>query len=69
VLSGTIGTNSGERPEKKGGLRQPGSMWVYSAKHAHDAWTGDGEAVLQIQYTGSGGIDCVNPVDDPRKVR
>ena len=67
VISGNIGTNGGETPEKKGGLLQP--MWVYPAKHAHYAWTGDGEAVLQVQYTGPGGIEYVNPADDPRKVR
>ncbi len=69
VISGNIGTNGGEKPEKKGGLLQPGSMWVYPAKHAHYAWTGDGEAVLQVQYTGPGGIEYINPADDPRKVR
>ena len=29
VIIGNIGTNSGEKPEKVGGLLQPGSMWVY----------------------------------------
>ena len=42
-------------------------MWVYPAKHAHYAWTGDGEAILQVQYTGPGGIEYINPADDPRK--
>lgn len=69
VISGNIGTNAGEKPEKKGDLLKPGSMWVYPAKHAHYAWTGDGEAVLQVQYTGPGGIEYVNPADDPRKTR
>jgi quercetin dioxygenase-like cupin family protein len=67
VISGNIGTNSGEESEKKGDLLKPGSMWVYPAKHAHYAWTGDGEAILQVQYTGPGGIEYVNPADDPRK--
>jgi quercetin dioxygenase-like cupin family protein len=67
VITGKIGTNSGEKPEKKGDLLKPGSMWVYPAKHAHYAWTGDGEAILQVQYTGPGGIEYVNPADDPRK--
>ena len=67
VISGNIGTNAGEKPEKKGDLLKPGAMWVYPAKHAHYAWTGDAEAVLQVQYTGPGGIDYVNPADDPRK--
>ena len=67
VISGNIGTNAGEKPEKKGGFLQPGTMWVYPAKHAHYAWTGDQEAILQVQYIGPEGIDYVNPEDDPRK--
>jgi quercetin dioxygenase-like cupin family protein len=69
VISGQIGTNSGEKPEKRGDLLKPGSMWVYPAKHAHFAWTGPEEAVLQVQFTGPGGIEYVNPADDPRKGR
>jgi quercetin dioxygenase-like cupin family protein len=69
VVSGRIGTNAGDRPEKKGDLLSPGALWVYPAKHAHYAWTGDVEAVLQVQFTGPGGIDYVNPADDPRKGR
>jgi len=67
VISGNIGTNSGENAERKGDLLKPGAMWVYPAKHAHYAWTGDGEAILQVQYTGPGGIEYINPADDPRK--
>src|SRR5262245_45061636 len=44
VISGNIGTNSGEKPEKAGGLLNPGSMWIYPKGHAHYAWTG-GEAL------------------------
>jgi hypothetical protein len=39
----------------------------YPAKHAHYAWTGNEEGVLQVQFTGPGGIDYINPADDPRK--
>ena len=67
VISGNIGTNSGEKPEKVGSLLQPGAMWVYPAKHAHYAWTGNEEAILQVQFIGPGGINYVNPADDPRK--
>ena len=69
VISGQIGTNSGERVERSGGLLKPGSLWVYPAGHAHYAWTGPEEAVLQVQFTGPGGINYVNPADDPRKAR
>jgi hypothetical protein len=42
-------------------------VWVYPAKHAHYAWTGKEEAILQVQFTGPGGIDYINLADDPRK--
>jgi hypothetical protein len=48
-------------------MLKPGSLWVYPAKHAHYAWTGTEEAILQVQFTGPGGIDYINPADDPRK--
>ena len=49
VISGHIGTSSGEAGEKKGNLLEPGSMWMYRAKHVHYAWTGSEEAILQVQ--------------------
>jgi hypothetical protein len=67
IISGHIGTNGGEKVERIGGLLEPGSMWVYLAKHPHYAWTGPEEGVLQVQFTGPGGIDYINPADDPRK--
>ena len=67
IISGPIGTSQGEKFEKKGELLKPGALWVYPAKHAHYAWTGNEEAVLQVQFIGPGGIDYVNPADDPRK--
>src|SRR3954469_20441017 len=33
IISGHIGTNGGEKVERIGGLLEPGSMWVYPAKH------------------------------------
>ena len=67
VISGAIGSSHGEKFEKNGELLKPGSLWVYPAKHAHYAWTGGEESVLQVQFTGPGGIDYINPADDPRK--
>lgn len=69
VVSGHVGTNGGTRADKVGGLLPPGSLWVYNARHAHYAWTGDYEAVLQVQFTGPAGIDYVNAADDPRKAK
>jgi quercetin dioxygenase-like cupin family protein len=67
VISGTIGSRHGEKLEKTGEMLKPGALWVYPAKHAHYAWTGNEEAILQVQFTGPGGIDYINPADDPRK--
>jgi quercetin dioxygenase-like cupin family protein len=67
IISGNIGTSHGEKFEKNGELLKPGSLWVYPAKHAHYAWTGNEEGVLQVQFLGPGGIDYINPADDPRK--
>jgi quercetin dioxygenase-like cupin family protein len=67
LISGPVGTSHGEKFEKNGEMLKPGSLWVYPAKHAHYAWTGNEEAILQVQFIGPGGIDYINPADDPRK--
>ena len=67
LISGTIGTSEGEKFEKNGNLLKPGSLWVYPAKHAHYAWSGNDGAIIQVQFTSPGGIDYVNSADDPRK--
>ena len=67
LISGPVGTSHGERFEKNGEMLKPGSLWVYPARHAHYAWTGNEEAILQVQFIGPGGIDYINPADDPRK--
>jgi len=67
VVSGTIGSNHGERFEKKGEMLKLGSLWVYPAKHAHYAWTENEEAILQVEFRGPGGIDYINRADDPRQ--
>ena len=67
LISGPVGTSHGEKFEKNGEMLKPGSLWVYPARHAHYAWTGNEEAIIQVQFTGPGGIDYINPEDDPRK--
>ena len=67
LISGSAGTSHGEKFEKNGEMLKPGALWVYPAKHAHYAWTGTEEAILQVQFIAPGGIDYVNPADDPRK--
>jgi quercetin dioxygenase-like cupin family protein len=67
VISGTFGTGEGEKLEKKGETLKAGSLYTHPAKHPHFAWTGNEEAIVQIQYIGPAGIDYLNPADDPRK--
>jgi len=66
VLSGTYWNAMGDDMEK-GVMLKPGSAFVLPANHIHRVWTGDEETILQITFTGPGGITFVNPDDDPRK--
>lgn len=68
VISGSIGFGVGEKFDpSKGTIVKAGSINATPAKTVHFVWTGDGEAVVQIQFTGPGGIEFLNPSDDPRK--
>ncbi len=67
VISGRVGLGMGEKFEKKGGMVQPGAFYAQPAKHAHYVWTGNEPAIIQVQFVGPGGIDYINPADDPRK--
>jgi quercetin dioxygenase-like cupin family protein len=67
VINGSIGLGTGEKIDKTGPMARPGAVYANPAKHAHFVWTGDQEAIIQVQYIGPGGIEYVNPADDPRK--
>src|SRR5215217_5433496 len=69
VISGSVGFGMGEKIEKTGGLMQAGAFHAQPAGHPHYIWTGNEEAIIQVQFTSSGGasIDYINPADDPRK--
>jgi quercetin dioxygenase-like cupin family protein len=67
VISGTVGFGMGEKFDPKGEMSKAGALYANPAKHAHYVWTGNEEAVVQVQFVGPGGIDYVNPADDPRK--
>lgn len=67
VLSGTLGSGMGDKFEAKGEMLKPGGLFALPAKHAHYVWTTTDETVVQVQFTGPGGIDFINPADDPRK--
>jgi quercetin dioxygenase-like cupin family protein len=68
VISGTLGFGMGEQfDDKKGEMVQAGAFFAQPAKHAHYVWTGSEGAIIQVQFIGPGGIDYINPADDPRK--
>ena len=65
VLSGTYWNAMGDDMEK-GVMLKPGSVFVLPANHTHHTWTTDEEVILQIYFTGPGGITFLDPADDPR---
>ncbi len=67
LISGSAGFGMGEKFDKSGEMNKPGAFYAQPAKHAHYVWTGNEEAIVQVQYIGPGGIDYINPTDDPRK--
>jgi quercetin dioxygenase-like cupin family protein len=68
VISGSMGFGLGETFDtSKGEMAPAGTVHVVPAKQPHYAWTGSEGAIAQAQFVGPGGIDYVNPADDPRK--
>ena len=68
VISGRVGLGMGEKFEpKEGDMVAVGAFFSQPAKHAHYVWTGSEAAIVQVQFIGPGGIDYINPADDPRK--
>jgi quercetin dioxygenase-like cupin family protein len=68
VISGSIGFGLGEKFDTTTSeMVNAGTLNVVPARQAHFAWTGSEGAIVQVQFTGPGGIDYINPADDPRK--
>jgi len=68
VISGSVGFGMGEKFDStKGEMVKAGALFAQPAKHAHYIWTGKEGAIVQVQFVGPGGIDYINPADDPRK--
>ena len=65
VISGTYWNSMGD--DKEGVALKPGSAFVLPANHVHHTWAGDEEVIVQVTFTGPGGVTFVNPDDDPRK--
>ena len=67
VISGNFGSGMGEKFDAgEGEMLKAGSLFALPANHAHYVWTANEETIVQIQFTGPGGITFINPEDDPR---
>jgi len=67
VISGEMGFGMGEKLNKTGPMLGVGAFLANPAKHAHYVWTMGQPAIIQVQFIAPGGIDYINPADDPRK--
>ena len=67
VISGELGFGMGEKLSKTGPMLGVGAFLSNPAKHAHYVWTTGQPAIIQVQFVAPGGIDYINPADDPRK--
>ena len=68
VMSGSIGAGTGEKFDPaKGEMLKAGSLNAIPAKQSHFVWTGNEEAIVQVQFIGPAGINFINLADDPRK--
>jgi len=68
VMSGSFGNAMGEKFDpSKGEILKPGSVFALPGKHPHYVWTTNEETIVQIVFTGPGGIEFIDPADDPRK--
>src|SRR6266852_339087 len=68
VISGRLGFGMGEKFDtSKGEVVTAGTLSTVPVKQPHFVWTENEEAIVQVQFIGPGGIDYINPDDDPRK--
>ena len=68
VLTGVFYIGLGEKFDQGSGQELPiGGFVSVPPKHAHYAWTGPQETVVQVHGMGPTDLTFVNPADDPRK--
>jgi quercetin dioxygenase-like cupin family protein len=68
VLSGTFFIGIGEKFDPGAGRALPAGGFVsIPPDHAHFAWAGGQETVVQVHGMGPTDLRFVNPADDPRK--
>lgn len=68
VISGNgVTFGMGEKVDPSATPDKPGTFIVNPAKNPHYVVNGNQETIIQIQFIGPGGIDYIEPTDDPRK--
>jgi quercetin dioxygenase-like cupin family protein len=68
VLSGVFYIGVGEKFDPKAGHELPvGGFAAIPPDHAHFAWAGGQETVVQVHGVGPSDLRFVDPADDPRK--
>ena len=68
VLTGVFYIGLGEKFDQGSGQELPtGGFVSVPPKHAHYAWAGREETVVQVHGMGPTDLTFVNPADDPRK--
>src|SRR4029434_6763301 len=68
VLSGAFSIGLGETFDQSKGQELPaGGFFSVPPRHAHYAWAGGQETVVQVHGVGPTDLTFVNPSDDPRK--
>ena len=68
VLAGVFFIGVGEKFDTQAGQELPVGGFVSTPpSHAHYAWAGDKETVVQVHGVGPTDLTFVNPADDPRK--
>jgi quercetin dioxygenase-like cupin family protein len=68
VLTGSFFIGIGEKFDVKAGHELPtGGFVSIPPSHAHFAWAGDRETIVQVHGFGPTDLVFVNPADDPRK--
>jgi quercetin dioxygenase-like cupin family protein len=68
VLSGLFFVGMGEKFDQGAGNELPvGAFIAIPPEHAHFAWSGAQETVVQVHGYGPTDIRFINPADDPRK--
>ena len=68
VLQGVFFVGMGEKFDQGSGTELPvGGFIAIPPEHAHFAWAGTQETIVQVHGVGPTDIRFINPADDPRK--